>query len=135
MLCQDFNEQFEGYTQQVCRFVHLGLCCFVRISMNNLKDIHNITLHLKKLALLLCQDFNEQFEGYTQLNVAQGQAPQSCFVRISMNNLKDIHNCSVEVKPSRFGCFVRISMNNLKDIHNRYLRGLQCISVALSGFQ
>ena len=64
---QDFNEQFEGYTQQANYFI-------------------------PRKSRLFYQDFNEQFEGYTQLydwceNVATG-----CFIRISMNNLKDIHN-------------------------------------------
>ena len=38
---QDFNEQFEGYTQHrdLCKYSESG--CFIRISMNNLKDIHN----------------------------------------------------------------------------------------------
>ena len=42
--------------------------------------------------MLFYQDVNEQFEGYTQL--AQGALPRSarCFIRMSMNNLKDIHN-------------------------------------------
>ena len=38
---QDFNEQFEGYTQLARIGSRFGLCCFIRISMNNLKDIHN----------------------------------------------------------------------------------------------
>ena len=42
--------------------------------------------------MLFCQDFNEQFEGYTQHRQGQWLDPHSCFVRISMNNLKDIHN-------------------------------------------
>ena len=140
---QDFNEQFEGYTQPsswpvVCISVVLsgfqwtiwriyttsygddrrGIRCFIRISMNNLKDIHNmggIDAHLQRVVLsgfqwtiwriyttvvLLCsarlwlfyQDFNEQFEGYTQLGLGLCICPRSCFIRISMNNLKDIHN-------------------------------------------
>ena len=36
----------------------------------------------------------------------------SCFIRMSMNNLKDIHNTKDMVKPSVFYCFIRISMNN-----------------------
>ena len=34
--------------------------------MNNLKDIHNIDAGELKEVLLFYQDFNEQFEGYTQ---------------------------------------------------------------------
>ena len=63
---QDFNEQFEGYTQHnnvLCLFV---VCCFIRISMNNLKDIHNGMGCGKMVHELFYQDFNEQFEGYTQ---------------------------------------------------------------------
>ena len=36
--------------------------------MNNLKDIHNRQRCWEKDALLFYQDFNEQFEGYTQHN-------------------------------------------------------------------
>ena len=42
--------------------------------------------------MLFYQDFNEQFEGYTQLLKQNTIDPVSCFIRISMNNLKDIHN-------------------------------------------
>ena len=38
---QDFNEQFEGYTQHVFGYQGKYYGCFIRISMNNLKDIHN----------------------------------------------------------------------------------------------
>ena len=38
---QDFNEQFEGYTQRYAPYPFPSGCCFIRISMNNLKDIHN----------------------------------------------------------------------------------------------
>ena len=69
---QDFNEQFEGYTQLRGAFVH-------------------------EWGELFYQDFNEQFEGYTQLLVAQMLVIFSCFIRISMNNLKDIHNSHFQV--------------------------------------
>ena len=42
---------------------------------------------------LFYQDFNEQFEGYTQLYIGVSAFLTGCFIRISMNNLKDIHNC------------------------------------------
>ena len=42
--------------------------------------------------MLFYQDFNEQFEGYTQLFVSPTLQLYGCFIRISMNNLKDIHN-------------------------------------------
>ena len=38
---QDVNEQFEGYTQQGSQWNKQSQCCFIRMSMNNLKDIHN----------------------------------------------------------------------------------------------
>ena len=86
--------------------------------MNNLKDIHNggdfieygvdvvlsgcqwtiWRIYTTTISLsftcrgLFYQDVNEQFEGYTQpLGVAQ-RSHNGCFIRISMNNLKDIHN-------------------------------------------
>ena len=42
--------------------------------------------------MLFYQDVNEQFEGYTQHAGQLDQQLESCFIRISMNNLKDIHN-------------------------------------------
>ena len=42
--------------------------------------------------MLFYQDFNEQFEGYTQLFHCSKKPALGCFIRISMNNLKDIHN-------------------------------------------
>ena len=234
---QDFNEQFEGYTQHNARSFRLFCRCFIRISMNNLKDIHNwrrcwtvlvfvvlsgfqwtiwriytTTLaNTTKKALLFYQDFNEQFEGYTQLWSMLHWSLPCCFIRISMNNLKDIHNycaayCCVimlfyqdfneqfegytqrsmigarikQVVLSGFQwtiwriyttikrvrwmrkqlfyqdfneqfegytqqhhslachnirCFIRISMNNLKDIHNNIIVWLVITYVVLSGFQ
>ena len=60
--------------------------------MNNLKDIHNANVGMAISAQLFYQDFNEQFEGYTQHNGEIVNVAASCFIRISMNNLKDIHN-------------------------------------------
>ena len=60
--------------------------------MSNLKDIHNTNHRSVQLILLLYQDFNEQFEGYTQLLIVTHTIFVSCFIRISMSNLKDIHN-------------------------------------------
>ena len=62
--------------------------------MNNLKDIHNCRCDRHRRNKLFCQDFNEQFEGYTQHNMAHERRCRGCFVKISMNNLKDIHNTS-----------------------------------------
>ena len=89
---QDFNEQFEGYTQQKSKMMEMSYCCFIRISMNNLKDIHNRRRRGRRIRRLFYQDFNEQFEGYTQLRQKIYQIYWCCFIRISMNNLKDIHN-------------------------------------------
>ena len=115
---QDFNEQFEGYTQPR-KFSQVEMKrCFIRISMNNLKDIHNLapahapvrivvlsgfqwtiwriytTIYITfcNYFELFYQDFNEQFEGYTQHYTASAVGYVCCFIRISMNNLKDIHN-------------------------------------------
>ena len=89
---QDFNEQFEGYTQHEMKKQCVQQCCFIRISMNNLKDIHNTFTFLDFIIRLFYQDFNEQFEGYTQLSLQNIIILYRCFIRISMNNLKDIHN-------------------------------------------
>ena len=89
---QDFNEQFEGYTQRKRRIVIPSKCCFIRISMSNLKDIHNNRSRIPFCWKLFYQDFNEQFEGYTQRNQKSMLLLPSCFIRISMSNLKDIHN-------------------------------------------
>ena len=60
--------------------------------MNNLKDIHNNYWFFSLSFRLFYQDFNEQFEGYTQQFRKVGADIDGCFIRISMNNLKDIHN-------------------------------------------
>ena len=60
--------------------------------MNNLKDIHNTNYDWDDLDMLFYQDVNEQFEGYTQLTVGVMLFVVCCFIRMSMNNLKDIHN-------------------------------------------
>ena len=62
---QDFNEQFEGYTQRSCPSCSLSWCCFIRISMNNLlqkyrkngkyANLHEIILIFQKKALPLHQ--------------------------------------------------------------------------------
>ena len=45
---------------------------------------------------LFYQDINEQFGGYTQQLEEPKQTNESCFIRISMNNLEDIHNRSLQ---------------------------------------
>ena len=92
LLYQDFNEQFEGYTQHQRKRKKKPRCCFIRISMSNLKDIHNAVCRVCCVLRLLYQDFNEQFEGYTQRCVSRVLCSSRCFIRISMSNLKDIHN-------------------------------------------
>ena len=62
------------------------------MSMNNLKDIHNSALIRNDVKLLFYQDVNEQFEGYTQRGLNISRMFKCCFIRMSMNNLKDIHN-------------------------------------------
>ena len=115
---QDFNEQFEGYTQLFALVLSVCISCSIRISMNNLKDIHNFVtetldfsvvvlsgfqwtiwriyttylLFVVFFLLLFYQDFNEQFEGYTQPRCSSLNNLLRCSIRISMNNLKDIHN-------------------------------------------
>ena len=140
---QDFNEQFEGYTQLELKAKTIGSSCFIRISMNNLKDIHNCGALYWYRDGLFYQDFNEQFEGYTQQTILAWYCTPGCFIRISMNNLKDIHNLPNKHNKQHglfyqdfneqfegytqlylrsclqlCRCFIRISMNNLKDIHN-----------------
>ena len=92
MFYQDVNEQFEGYTQPCECILKTNQRCFIRMSMNNLKDIHNPIRRVFKAEWLFYQDVNEQFEGYTQPQSQQARLFESCFIRMSMNNLKDIHN-------------------------------------------
>ena len=140
---QDFNEQFEGYTQHT--FARFGerSCCFIRISMNNLKDIHNCqeqgtpcdlvvlsgfqwtiwriytTLAVGKEGdrALFYQDFNEQFEGYTQ---------RSAIYRLSKLvvlsgfqwTIWRIYTTLHAAVGHWSGCFIRISKILLYAIHN-----------------
>ena len=128
--------------------------------MNNLKDIHNLIFGALTPPPVVILGF--QWTIWRTYTTANG-APRhklGCYIRISMNNLKDIHNCYIlwccttcvvilgfqwtiwrtytTVRYSfRYyvGCYIRISMNNLKDIHNGSpcwgLRGL----VVILGFQ
>ena len=45
------------------------------------------------------------------------------------------YTTAVEVVVRLSGCFIRISMNNLKDIHNAIRRHTPADRVVLSGFQ
>ena len=56
------------------------------------------------LAMLFNQDVNEQFEGYTQQFESNDWVKGGCLIRMSMNNLKDIHN--VAVVGTAHGCVV-----------------------------
>ena len=157
---QDFNEQFEGYTQLSALSPSLAMGCFIRISMNNLKDIHNQFESNDWVKGVVLSGFQWTiWRIYTTVNLWEHR-PACCFIRISMNNLKDIHNCHrvdqrrPHVVLSGFQwtiwriyttvlllivlilcCFIRISMNNLKDIHNRTYRIVVWYLVVLSGFQ
>ena len=147
---QDVNEQFEGYTQHTMwcvnkRIVVLSgcqwtiwriyttsavlyfaiLCCFIRMSMNNLKDIHNTFTNTLKFHKLFYQDVNEQFEGYTQ-PIRAISTPRTCFfIRISKNNLpakvQKIYESYKFIRKnfaiSRKSC--TFAPTNLKDIHNK----------------
>ena len=63
---QDFNEQFEGYTQPDMVAIVVVYSCCIRISMNNLKDIHNCDPSQGQDRQLFYQDLMNKFEGYTQ---------------------------------------------------------------------
>ena len=47
----------------------------------------SITTFLYNKDVLFYQDFNEQFEGYTQHQLSHEHPRDGCFIRISMNNL------------------------------------------------
>ena len=51
--------------------------------------------HRETKSKLFYQDINEQFGGYTQRETLTNYYIYSCFIRISMNNLEDIHNSGV----------------------------------------
>ena len=157
---QDFNEQFEGYTQPNQRYMQYLFCCFIRISMNNLKDIHNLNIGRVSRDNVVLSGFQWTIWRIYTTIWANFIKPPGCFIRISMNNLKDIHNQFTHVLlafwlfyqdfneqfegyTQRVGtrqrsvscCFIRISMNNLKDIHNLHVKGVDISKVVLSGFQ
>ena len=68
------------------------MCCFIRISMNNLKDIHNVLGLVFVLGLVVLSGFQWTiWRIYTTIHFT-GNKFLCCFIRISMNNLKDIHN-------------------------------------------
>ena len=134
--------------------------CYIRISMNNLKDIHNLIWNMFNLRLVVILGFQWTiWRTYTTVSIG-GSQPPSCYIRISMNNLKDIHNFgnafvyiervvilgfqwtiwrtyttpTISV-PLVARCYIRISMNNLKDIHNPSLPRCSWQKVVILGFQ
>ena len=91
---QDFNEQFEGYTQPLVSDDISVLGLFYQDFNEQFEGYTQPCYEdYKKVFRLFYQDFNEQFEGYTQQSNERIAQLQGCFIRISMNNLKDIHNC------------------------------------------
>ena len=125
--------------------------CFIRISMNNLKDIHNLSpaehmtagvvlsgfqwtiwriyttssFFVVVILSLFYQDFNEQFEGYTQHDWPTADWPPRCFIRISMNNSAAKVQKILEICKFTKKYFVisqksiTFAPTNLKDIHNK----------------
>ena len=57
--------------------------------MNNLKDIHNALGRCFLVEIVVYQDFNEQFEGYTQPMDGVIERAVGCYIRISMSKLKN----------------------------------------------
>ena len=183
---QDVNEQFEGYTQQYHTSKRGPKCCFIRMSMNNLKDIHNPKYAKNSLTLvvlsgcqwtiwriyttkfnsdtsslsLFYQDVNEQFEGYTQPGkthfsrfrvVLSGcqwtiwriYTTQLIFSLVlcwlfyqDVNEQFEGYTQHTETAVCYvYSCFIRMSMNNLKDIHNLLKTTCPVCHVVLSGCQ
>ena len=67
---QDFNEQLEGYTQLSGGVYSTLGGCFIRISMNNSKDIHNWALGLRSMSQVVLSGFQRYFcMQYTTLHV------------------------------------------------------------------
>ena len=74
------------------RLQRLFYCCYIRISMNNLKDIHNLKASGKTATYVVILGFQWTiWRTYTTYDNTQRKM-LSCYIRISMNNLKDIHN-------------------------------------------
>ena len=89
---QDFNEQFEGYTQLVLRLLLVFLVVLSGFQWTIWRIYTTKQILIADAVKLFYQDFNEQFEGYTQPSYIMYNMIVGCFIRISMNNLKDIHN-------------------------------------------
>ena len=139
---------------------HTHPSCYIRISMNNLKDIHNGQLVVTFTDEVVILGFQWTIWRTYTTERAVGAGLHRCYIRISMNNLKDIHNSVTGVKPTfgvvilgfqwtiwrtyttvlyycnaAGGCYIRISMNNLKDIHNKKVIGDTVQTVVILGFQ
>ena len=66
--------------------------CYIRISMNNLKDIHNYANFRDTNHPVVILGFQWTiWRTYTTLPEYEKKR-YGCYIRISMNNLKDIHN-------------------------------------------
>ncbi len=63
---QDFKDTFVCNTQHARMAILDEKSCFIRISKILLYAIHNHSNLLSLIKGLFYQDFNEQFEGYTQ---------------------------------------------------------------------
>ena len=109
---QDVNEQFEGYTQPAVSPVVQHISCFIRMSMNNLKDIHNLTLYRLTPKRLFYQDVNEQFEGYTQL-CSWARYWETVVLSGCQWTIWRIYTTISAIARFSLCCFIRISMNNL----------------------
>ena len=71
--------------------------CFIRMSMNNLKDIHNkVSLVTTPANVVLSGCQWTIWRIYTTSKIRY-IVFYCCFIRMSMNNLKDIHNVSLTI--------------------------------------
>ena len=139
---------------------HVDACCYIRISMNNLKDIHNAQGRQAVHCLVVILGFQWTIWRTYTTTLLFCLAWSGCYIRISMNNLKDIHNIVPKSCLERAvvilgfqwtiwrtyttgvvsvcgmsRCYIRISMNNLKDIHNGTNRSKEVGVVVILGFQ
>ena len=104
---QDFNEQFEGYTQHL-RWMCLFLTsCFVRISMDNLKDIHNMRWWAGRKARVVLSGFQ-----WTKWDITILILPQNYKKCMKCTNFCE--NILLFHKKA-----LPLYQQNLKDIHNK----------------
>ena len=119
----------------VTKLLQLRRCCYIRISMNNLKDIHNRHCNIVQTCSVVILGFQWTIWRTYTTPFLQHFLRMGCYIRISMNNLKDIHNHCGYCFPQETCCYIRISMNNLKDIHNLTCKLLLLHFVVILGFQ